>query len=213
MSIDTLKYVLNKYDIRLAKRQSMPIEIPNTGRHTMAQLFAELGFTRGVEVGVLEGAFSELLCKTIPDLHLWSVDPWLEYPACPHWSQAHLDQYEATARERLARFNCDILKMTSVEAVNLFGNESIDFVYIDGNHDFWNCAHDIQEWGKRIRKGGIISGHDYALQPLRRDIQVKYVVHAYTRAYQISPWFVWGHHAKVKGVVRDQIRSWMWVKN
>lgn len=40
-----------------------------------------------------------------------------------------------------------------------FKPESLDFVYIDGDHKFKYVAEDISEWF--WKKGGMIAGHDY----------------------------------------------------
>jgi glycosyltransferase involved in cell wall biosynthesis len=48
-----------------------------------------------------------------------------------------------------------------MQAVTDFADESLDFVYIDGNHQLKYVVEDIVEWTKKIKKGGIIAGHDY----------------------------------------------------
>jgi hypothetical protein len=42
-----------------------------------------------------------------------------------------------------------------------FDDESLDFVYIDANHRPDFVREDIREWTKKVKKGGIVSGHDY----------------------------------------------------
>lgn len=49
----------------------------------------------------------------------------------------------------------------SFEKVHLFQDESIDFVFIDGNHSYEGVTRDIKDWWPKIKKGGIIAGHDY----------------------------------------------------
>ena len=44
------------------------------------------------------------------------------------------------------------------------------------------------------------------------NIHVKQVVIAYTDAYFIKPWFVLGAYEEIPGQIRDNSRSWMWVK-
>jgi predicted O-methyltransferase YrrM len=48
-----------------------------------------------------------------------------------------------------------------MEAVKDFKDESLDFVFIDGNHQYSYVLEDITEWSKKVRSGGIVSGHDY----------------------------------------------------
>lgn len=53
-------------------------------------------------------------------------------------------------------------KMTSVEAARTYPDQSLDFVFIDGLHDYDNVTIDIHSWFPKIKKGGILAGHDYA---------------------------------------------------
>lgn len=45
-----------------------------------------------------------------------------------------------------------------------FSDESIDFLFIDADHHYESVKKDIELWYPKIKKGGIISGHDYYLQ-------------------------------------------------
>ena len=93
-----------------------------------------------------------------------------------------------------------------------FKDESLDFVYIDGNHGLKNVVHDIVEWSQKVRKGGIVSGHDYRNPQNNRSYHVVQAVNAYMVAYKIMPWFILGSKRVLKGEVRDGARSWMFVK-
>lgn len=53
------------------------------------------------------------------------------------------------------------VKMKSADALNMFENESIDFIYIDGNHQYNFVKQDIENYFSKIKPGGIIAGHDY----------------------------------------------------
>ena len=191
-----------------------PIEIPDCGRLDLAAWFQLLGFRRGVEVGVKEGDYSVALLEANPDLHLWSVDPWLvreEYH--DRRGQPVFDDYESTARRSLGAFGVrsEILKERSAEAHLRFGRRSLDFVYIDGHHNLYNVIHDLHVWSGRVRPGGIVAGHDFARYK-NQAMHVVQGVHAYTDAYLIAPWFVLGTKAKVEGQTRDRHRSFAWVR-
>lgn len=41
----------------------------------------------------------------------------------------------------------------------------IDFLFIDGNHSYEGCKGDILGFGKHVRPGGVIAGHDYGEWP------------------------------------------------
>ena len=52
-------------------------------------------------------------------------------------------------------------KTTSEEFSKTIEDGSLDFVYIDGDHQYESCKKDLQLWIPKIKKGGIIAGHDY----------------------------------------------------
>ena len=110
-------------------------------------------------------------------------------------------------------YNCDFTRLFSTAASVDFKDESLDFVYLDGNHGLMYVVQDLCHWVPKVRKGGIVSGHDF----IRRDhtgymMHVVQAMYAYTQSYGIEPWFVLGSKACVEGEVRDKPRSWMFVK-
>lgn len=58
------------------------------------------------------------------------------------------------------------LRMTSMEAVELYEDESLDFVFLDGNHEFEYINDDIEKWLPKIKYGGVLAGHDYSYEPV-----------------------------------------------
>lgn len=63
------------------------------------------------------------------------------------------------------------IRQDSSQAATLYPNKSLDFVFIDANHDYDSVLQDIQTWLPKIRPGGHIAGHDYA-----SDVRVKKAV-------------------------------------
>lgn len=215
MKRTTLAVLLEKFHLTEPLPKAMPVEVPNVGRDDLARIFGEFGFRHGVEVGVKEGDYSKVLLEHNRRLHLKSIDPWLVRDGYrDKRSQAIFDGYEAKAREVLGAFGArsEIVKGFSVDVARSLPNASQDFVYIDGHHSFQAATNDIAEWLPKIKPGGILAGHDYAVyKQVSGDNMGKYVVDAYTAAYKIRPWFVLGRKAMVPGEVRDKHRSWCWV--
>lgn len=181
--------------------------LPYTGfldstRKDLASLFAELGFQSGAEIGVCSGEYSEVLLKANPQLRLLCVDPWGPYIS-PWRFKVTTERAEdrlRRARERLKPYpNVEFIRKTSLEAAHDVPDNSLDFVYIDGLHDFDNAMMDLITWGRKVRKGGIVSGHDYwhfhggAVVP---------AVDAYVQAHRISEWYI----------TREKSCSFFWVK-
>jgi len=202
----TLDTIVQKFNIDL--RWKSPIMVPNMSRQLMAETLHELGFTTGAEIGVAEGVHAEILCQNIPGLKLYCIDAWQHYHGYLDYMTAKLEGFERKARARLAPYNCEIIKAFSADAVKGFPDKSLDFVYIDGAHDFKNVAVDICDWVEKVRPDGIIYGHDYTRSKHsgRWLCHVKDVVNAYTYSHGIVPWFVLNTTA-----AREGSYSWLWV--
>lgn len=213
--LDTVNYIMKEYDIFTGEPiKKFPIEIPNVDRVSLSRLFAELGFKKGVEIGVEQGLYSKTLLENNPGLKLYCVDPWLAYQGYrEHVSQEKLDGFLEITKKRLEGYDFEIVRERSVEASQGFLDESLDFVYIDGNHEYSHVVADICAWYPKVKKSGIVAGHDFIS---RRDphlnMHVPEAVRGFTSAYQIKPWFILGRKERVEGEVRDNTRSWMFVK-
>ena len=217
--MQTLEYVTKKFNLDPNIYSGrMPIEIPNYGRKQLADLFRELDFKVGVEVGVAAGEYSEILCEANPQAMIYAIDPWGYYREYRDYTRKEtFNRLYEDAYKRLAhRANCQMVQKTSMEALKDFKDDSVDFVYIDANHRFEFVANDIAGWSRKLKHGGIISGHDY-IRAKSKDGMGNYThvfecVNAYTDAYRIKPWFILGTNAILPGEIRDRCRSWMWVK-
>lgn len=153
-------------------------------RDELPQFFIDKGLKVGAEIGVLRGEFTEKLCKA--GLKMYAVDPWIadknHLKADPDYQKIRNALFKS-ATNRLKPYDCTIIRKTSMDALEDFEDESLDFVYIDANHHFRFIAEDIVEWEKKVRKGGIVSGHDYHITP---KCQVPFVVDAYVKAFGVE---------------------------
>lgn len=211
-TMDTLKYILDKYSLQDWRK--LPVEIPNMSRDNLPALFTELGFTVGAEIGVDAGSYSLIICEGILKLKLYCVDSWTLYPEYrDKFTQKKMDDALALAISRLQKYDVEFINKFSMEAVKMFPDKSLDFVYIDANHEYPFVTQDIIHWSKKVRSGGVVAGHDYyETTTVDSRCHVIPAVVGYTWAYKIKPWFVVGTKAKIEGQVRDGKRSWMWVK-
>jgi len=198
------------------KMKGRPAEIPDCSRDDLPEFFKELGFKSGAEIGVNRGEYTEVLAKS--GLQIFAIDPWKTYSDYGNSrGQEKLSAQYEHAQKILAPYsNVKIIRKTSMEALKDFPDESLDFAYIDGNHWFKYVAEDICEWAKKVRKGGIISGHDYIYTKSHSYdgvCHVHFVVDAYIKAYKISDFWLLGRRRAGDGEKRDRWRSWMWFKN
>jgi hypothetical protein len=195
----------------IKNQKGRPFEIPDTSRDDLPQFFNEMGFKNGAEIGTYKGEFTEKFAKA--GLKIFAVDPWTAYEGTTQERQGFL--YDHTKRILAPYPNCKIVRKTSMEAVKDFADNSLDFVYIDGSHDFRYVAEDIEEWTKKVKVGGIVSGHDYFFVPRGTGLtnwHVAYVLKAYIGAFNIPYWYLIGSKETKPGEKRDKWRSWMFIK-
>lgn len=184
---EVLDSIRRKYDVDL-NQEKLPIRL-NIRREELPKLFNQFGYRKGIEIGVFKGYFSNKLLYHNPKAEIYSIDPWLAYKDSKlNFSQEFMEEcYEGTV-EKLAPYkNSTIMRMSSIEASKEFEDNSLDFAYIDGNHELFEVVQDIGHWIKKIKNGGIIAGHDYVK---KRGVHVKYAVNAWTYSYGIRPWFL-----------------------
>jgi hypothetical protein len=196
------------------KMRGRPAEIPDCSRDDLPQLFLDLGFKTGAEIGVARGEYSEKIAQA--GLNLYAIDPWLSYGDYEDSrGQKALDDELEQAKKRLNIFpNCKIIRKTSLEAALDFPDRSLDFVYIDGNHQFMYVAEDLATWSVKVKIGGIISGHDYIRTNPRTQAGICHVIpvlNAYVQAYNIPDIYLLGRYERKEEEVRDRFRSWMFV--
>lgn len=199
--MDTNEAILKKFGV--GSPSGFPVKL-NCHREHLPELFKELNFKVGVEIGVGRGIFSECLCVGNPEAKLFSIDPWSSYDGYKDYPvQKMLDGFEREARDRLSKYpNCVIVKKMSTDAVSDFENQSLDYVYIDGNHQLCECYTDIKIWSEKVRSGGIICGHDYKRMRPGHPTRVFEAVNAYVGEYNIQKWFLTG----------ENTHTFLWVK-
>lgn len=136
----------------------------------LLDLFNEKGFEIGVEVGTDRGGYAKDILERMPFVDLYTIDPWLPYNEGDEVKDVEkMKEIEAEARETLSVYpNCTIIKDTSMNTVQVFDDNSIDFVFIDGDHEFDGVYEDIVEWTKKVKPGGIVVGHDYKEDAFRK---------------------------------------------
>lgn len=206
-------------------------DIPDCGRDDLPQFFKELGLSVGAEIGVYKGGFTK---KFLDVGHkMYGIDPWAAYGEYSgkfhevskrHWPASKLQErqnflYGHTKRylkEYIDSGKCNLIRKTSMDAVKDFSDGTLDFVYIDGHHGLKYIVEDIWEWSKKVRRGGIISGHDYHVSKHKpRDpyvIHVRYGVDAFLKAFMIPNFYVLGRRKYIEGEQKDKWRSWMFFK-
>ena len=136
--------------------------------HFFPALINALNLKTGVEIGVDTAGFSSHILSKTQINQYYCVDNWMDdFGSGVKMSKSVFNKNGdirfTEAKERLEEFGdrAVFLRMPSLEAVNNFHDNSLDFVYIDGDHSIEGIYEDVKAWTPKIRIGGIISGHDY----------------------------------------------------
>lgn len=123
-----------------------------------------------IEVGSYKGRsalyMGEQIRNSGKDLLFYCVDHF-----CGSEEHADKDFYQ-TFLENIAPLSRYIrpIKQDSVSASKRFKDGDVFFVFIDASHDYESVKADIQAWLPKIRNGGIIAGHDWHHEPIRRAV-------------------------------------------
>lgn len=210
---NTTAYFINKYNL---PEKGAPIEIPNVGRIDFIRWIKELGFSVGAEIGVDHAKFSEQLCENNSQLTLYGVDPYLKYSDYREYKdQEEMDGIYEHAKATMAvhtrKGRYKLIRKKSEDAVKDFEDGFLDFVYIDANHEGEYPLKDIEMWAPKVRKGGIVAGHDYVRVKVL-NFTIKDALEKYTVENNINPWFVMGSYQIKPNEIRDHSRSWFFVK-
>lgn len=165
--------------------------------HVMPRLIKERNLKVGAEIGVAYGGHAEAMVKAGVKT-LYAVDPYqpdwngtdgYSLPDGKHFGKEEYEELFLHALHRLRRAGNkpDLMRMTSAEAFALV-REPLDFVFIDAKHTYENLYTDIFLWQRRVKKGGIIAGHDFdhpSYPGIRRAVTEHF------NNYNLEDGFVW----------------------
>lgn len=120
------------------------------------------------EIGVFQGGNALRLLK-MPLKQLFLIDPYKAYnqyeSAKIAYVQAQLDEAKEIMLARIVahplKDKVKLIIKDSVEASKEFEDNSLDYVYIDGNHSYGSVIKDLNAWYPKIKKGRFLAGHDY----------------------------------------------------
>lgn len=111
----------------------------------------------GVEIGIFQGHSSQLFLEHCSRMYL--IDPCIEYPENPDkgWFTNEQD-----FKTKLAPFadRFTFIKGFSADVADQISE--VDFVFIDGNHEYAYVMKDLELYWPKIKSGGFLCGHDYS---------------------------------------------------
>jgi predicted O-methyltransferase YrrM len=128
---------------------------------------------RGLEIGVRFGKSALATLLGSPNMALVGIDPNPEYPVEEFLVRTVADRFE-------------FVNEASPEALERFEDESFDWVYIDGLHDYRGVLIDFWAAWPLLKKGGVMVFDDYD-DTLGYDTGVKQMLEDYAEVITGKP--------------------------
>jgi predicted O-methyltransferase YrrM len=138
--------------------------------------------TEFVEIGSFRGTSAVFMAVQIlnknKNIKLNCIDPWED-----------TDEAKLTQPERVEEVNknglyfdfikniekvkdyINPIRSSSFVASNNFKNESVDFVFVDGDHSYQAVLMDLKLWWPKLKNGGIMAGHDFWASQIRKAVE------------------------------------------
>ena len=158
---EVVEFIAKRYNLDLSL--SNPIVVNFDKWRDIGALVNDIGFKKGLELGVYKGALTQTIASRATNMKLYGVDAWTSYEGYVDYPGNHLETVGyPQAVERASRYpNVELIKGWSKDVAPTFEDGSLDFIYIDANHTYPCIKEDLGLWVSKVREGGIIMGHDY----------------------------------------------------
>lgn len=129
----------------------------------------------GCEIGVCHGFTTKFLLQNVPNISkIYCID---HYPSYVEWDGTRLteERQEETKRkckERLQEYSSvEFVYQSSQDFVNNIPDDTLDFIFIDGEHSYESTIRDIENYWPKMKKGGLFSGHDINLSSVEKAVR------------------------------------------
>lgn len=122
-----------------------------------------------VELGSYKGRSSAFMAVEIAnsnkDIKFDCIDLWL-----PNLMYGDLDFVTFKQNMSTLVLYHNPIKMEMNAASKFYEDNSLDMVFIDADHSYEAVKNDIAMWLPKVKIGGMLAGHDFAHEPVRRAV-------------------------------------------
>jgi len=138
-----------------------------------------------VEIGAWKGKSSfymgALIAGSGKDIKFDVIDNWLGDASSLNKQQTDPDVLAGTLIDTFKK-NTELVKDSINEIISgdsslqadRYEDESLDFVWIDGDHTYEGCLKDIEAFYPKVKVGGVIGGDDYSKKSVRQAVHEKF---------------------------------------
>lgn len=111
------------------------------------------------EIGVNQGDFSQQILSICQPRKLHLIDAW-------HTERYHDGLSLSVTKKFLKEISSGQIEVNrglSTKVVDNLPDEYFDWIYIDTSHDYTTTKLELEKYSKKMKKGGVIAGHDYTM--------------------------------------------------
>lgn len=164
----------------------------------LSDIIGKHGLMYGAEVGCYKGVTTQHLLRMHRTLKIIAVDLWECRPevfGTRELSRRVNENQEAIRQEFIQRTTAyekrvKILRGISWEMAEEVPDESLDFIFIDADHGYDAVKKDIAAWAPKVKKGGLISGHDINLPGVYDAVVEAFGTDSHAAGFD-QCWYVW----------------------
>jgi len=135
-----------------------------------------------IEIGMAMGFHIETILKNHNNITCYGIDPYVPYDPTDGFNQIgtiektlsiqeNFDLFCESVTNRLSKYsNFKHIRQSSAIAYKLFDDNSVDLIFVDGDHTHDAVKNDCELWWNKIKPGGIMCWDDYYWDGVRRAV-------------------------------------------
>jgi predicted O-methyltransferase YrrM len=148
-----------------------------------------------IEVGVCAGQNAKKLQDNLRIGEFYLIDSYNE-----KYSDQVMNWFKDTHRLFSEDKRVTIIINNSLDVLKLFKDGYFDYIYLDASHNPETVFNEMESYWKKIKKGGMLAGHDY---DERNPHRVKKAVEMFCKKYNfrykwgmndnedVGDWYIW----------------------
>jgi len=165
-----------------------------SGRGLLEVIKSLEGKLVGVEIGVCNGVTSELFAKEIDNIEkIYAVD---NYPSFVDWDGTRVTEERQAetmrrCKERLSKYpNIEFVYKSSEEFAPTIQDNSLDFIFIDGDHSYNATLKDLINYWPKVKTGSVFAGHDINLSTVSDALKEFFKGEKNIRMVENNAWYI-----------------------
>lgn len=132
------------------------------------RLIDEFNLKSVAELGVYRGEFAQMILKNNQSVEKYiMIDPWRNLDAWNKPANTDNESFERFYKETIqktdfAKKKRIVLRGKTTEVINEIPDNTLDFVYIDGDHTLKGISIDLVNIWPKVKEDGFIVGDDFS---------------------------------------------------